>query len=215
MTTAINKSIKCDNCGSIIQVNIITSLNVTLNPELRKMTLEEDIFKFKCKNCGKGVKVIYPCLYHDMNSKFMIYYIPDSIRDFVKFDFLEFSDEFKETQKRIVDNLSKLKEEILIFENGLSDSIVYATKFALTQIIKSKMMCQCVRGYFYGKDEKSNELKFIFFVDGEILYKKIQFDVYKKLYETSYPDNKVVVPRNFVYINEKWSNNVITMVMNH
>lgn len=212
MITVINKAAKCDHCGYDVPINILNSVNVTLNPELRKMVLEEEIFKFKCTNCGNSIYALYPILYHDMTNKFMIYYIPESLMDNENFEFVHVYDEFNSTQKRIVNNLSTLKEEILIFENELSDTIVYATKFALTEIIKSKIKCQCLQGYFYGKDNYSDELKFIFLTGNDTIYKKIKLDVYNKLYETSYQDKKIVIPKEFVCINERWLSNVIEMV---
>lgn len=212
MITVINKVVKCDHCGCDVPINILSSVNVTLNPELRKMVLEGEIFKFKCTNCKNSINALYPILYHDMINKFMIYYIPESLVNDENFEFVQVYDELSSTQKRIVNNLSTLKEEILIFENELSDTIVYATKFALTQIIKAKIKCQCLKGYFYGKDIDSDKLKFIFMTGNDIIYKKVKSDVYNKLYETSYPDRKIVIPKEFVCINERWLSNVINMV---
>lgn len=184
MINTVNKNVTCENCGENLKITMINCVNVTLNPELRKMVLSGDLFCFHCDRCQKKIHVLYPFLYHDMNNDFMIYFCPDKVNEKFRTDFLQIYPEITNTLKRVVNSLSMLKEEIFIFENELLDNVVHTIKFALTQILKKESL-KSIEGYFYGLSRTKKDLKFIFFSDGEILYKKVRFDVYNELYKSN------------------------------
>ena len=177
----VNKNIQCNNCGQSLQIRIINSVNVTLEPELRKMILKESLFSYYCDHCKGKVKILYPFLYHDMENSFMIYFLPGNITKKADFKFLQFPPEIKKIPKRIVNDLPTLKEEILILEKNLSDRIIYDIKAALIQIFKDRYKFKSIKGYFYGLDQINQNLRFIFFIDKNVVYKKVGLNVYDKL----------------------------------
>ena len=50
------------------------SVNVTLDQEARESVLDESLFTWTCPSAAMSA-LSYPCLYHDMTNKFMIYLV--------------------------------------------------------------------------------------------------------------------------------------------
>ena len=205
MVNAVSKNIECGNCGKKLKVTMLNCINVTLNPKLRKMILKNDLFYFYCDRCKKKIRVLYPFLYHDMNNDFMIYFLPDEIKEKSETDFLQIYPEIINIPKRIVNSVSMLKEEILILENKLSDDVVYAIKFALTQILKKNSL-KSIEGYFYGLSKINKDLKFIFFIDKKVVYKKVNFDIYNELSQLN--ANKLE-ESNFIELDKTFKRKII------
>lgn len=62
----------CEKCGKEFFAERYDSINVTLDPELRKKFLSNELYLFKCPHCGNVHYKPYPVLYHDMEHKFMV-----------------------------------------------------------------------------------------------------------------------------------------------
>ncbi|MBP7176879.1 MAG: hypothetical protein KBA53_11795 [Thermoclostridium sp.] len=72
----------CPQCGSIQEVEIRDSLNVTSEPELRRRLFNADINIFTCESCDHKAIISVPLLYLDMNRQYCVqYYPPESIED--------------------------------------------------------------------------------------------------------------------------------------
>ena len=87
MSSISIKSLKCPNCNKEFEFGTYDSINVTLNPDLKKDVLNGNIFKCRCPNCNEEGPLIYPFLYHDMEKHFMIHlanYNDDNIKDILK-----------------------------------------------------------------------------------------------------------------------------------
>ena len=76
MSRTIKKEITCPACGEKADAKMWASVNVTLDQELRESVLDESLFTWTCPQCGHDALLSYPCLYHDMANKFMIYLVP-------------------------------------------------------------------------------------------------------------------------------------------
>jgi len=72
----------CPQCGSIQEVEIRDSLNVTSDPELRSRLFNADINIFNCESCSHRAIISVPLLYLDMGRRYCVqYYPPESIED--------------------------------------------------------------------------------------------------------------------------------------
>jgi len=76
MSMESRESIKCPKCGSDQEVIVWSSLNVTLDPELRARLFNGEINMFKCSKCRNKAFLNAPLLYHDMDRKFTVQYYP-------------------------------------------------------------------------------------------------------------------------------------------
>jgi len=81
------KEVTCPNCDQKQEQVIHSSINVSLNPELKQDLFDGNINRFECKYCSHNSVIPVPLLYHDMDRKFAVHYFSkDSIK---KEDFLE------------------------------------------------------------------------------------------------------------------------------
>lgn len=86
MSRAEVVEIDCPECGKKQKVTIWRTINVTLDPGLKKKLLEGHINHFECRSCGTrawlGGQFL---LYHDMDRRFMVYCCPPTSLDDPKF----------------------------------------------------------------------------------------------------------------------------------
>jgi FKBP-type peptidyl-prolyl cis-trans isomerase 2 len=68
--------IRCPKCGAEHDFAIWTRINTDLDPDLDKKVRSGELFRTVCPSCGQQIDVVYPCLYHQMKNKVMIYYAP-------------------------------------------------------------------------------------------------------------------------------------------
>ena len=66
----------CPKCGRKTKTEIWSTMNTQLNPEAKKKLLEGQINIFRCDNCSFETVVDASFLYHDMEKKFLVYYLP-------------------------------------------------------------------------------------------------------------------------------------------
>ena len=87
MSSMSPQVLKCPKCGKKQETILWDSINVTLDPDLKKKLYAGEINMFECKKCGEKAFVNSPLLYHDMTLKFCVqYYPPQSLgeADFFK-----------------------------------------------------------------------------------------------------------------------------------
>jgi len=75
MTQVKTETIKCQ-CGNDVEVVLHSSVNVTLNPELKEKIAERKINNFECPKCGNKNELVYQFLYNDMENKKQIWCYP-------------------------------------------------------------------------------------------------------------------------------------------
>lgn len=68
-------TIKCE-CGNDVKVVLHSSVNVTLNPELKEEITRRKINNFECPKCGNKNELIEPFLYNDMDKQKKIWCYP-------------------------------------------------------------------------------------------------------------------------------------------
>lgn len=131
--------IKCPKCGAEHDFEIWPRVNTDLDPVLKDKVKSGELFRTVCPSCGQPIDVVYPCLYHEMENRIMIYYAPgekamqDALAAFDEglgttekergFDAAK-----KGYRNRVVGSLYDLQEKIAIFEAGLDDRIVEICK---------------------------------------------------------------------------------------
>ncbi len=76
MSRKIKVHASCPYCGFRQAVSIYTSINVTLEPQLRKKVFDNALNRFTCRDCRKTSLVGINVIYHDMNKKFAVWFNP-------------------------------------------------------------------------------------------------------------------------------------------
>ncbi len=131
--------IRCPKCGAEHDFAIWTRINTDLDPDLDKKVRSGELFRTVCPSCGQQIDVVYPCLYHQMKNKVMIYYAPG--REAMAKAAEAFKDGLEEAgekrsfdarkegyRNRVVGSLYDLQEKIAVFASGLDDRVVEICK---------------------------------------------------------------------------------------
>lgn len=185
MSTNLSKQIHCPSCGKVSQTRMWPGIDGRANPEQRERILEESLFCWECPDCGYKMQLVYPCLYHDREKKFLILLDPNQKEQTLnKKAMAEHQPE--DAKKRMVNCVEELKEKILIFENGLNDAACELAKLAMLQTVENRLGVAPQKAYFSSVNEKNNQITFVFsFEDeeSEPLYQKTRYDVYRKALE--------------------------------
>ena len=112
MSSCHSEFIPCSRCGRKGDYIVWDSVNTERNPELADKIKDESLFEWTCPHCGHKEAVWYPCLYHDMKRRFMVYYCDDPKidvpRDLKGQDYL----------LRLTRTPEEFIEKILIMEQG-------------------------------------------------------------------------------------------------
>jgi translation initiation factor 2 beta subunit (eIF-2beta)/eIF-5 len=77
MSKLLTGTIECPQCQHSQIVGAYSSINVKLDPELKKQFLEQKLNLFKCEECGLEQPISTDLMYHDMENAFVVYLIPD------------------------------------------------------------------------------------------------------------------------------------------
>ena len=209
MSRTINKEITCPACEEKAAAKMWTSINVTLDQQLKESVLDESLFTWTCPQCGSDALLSYPFLYHDMANKFMVYLVPGAKQE--SLNDAEAESRYPElggVTKRLAADLNELKEKILIFENGLDDRAVELTKLAMAKVAQKKHNKELEKGYFCAKDPETGHLAFTFFVKGtgEPYHKTTRLEAYEKSKEVAKRySGQAVPPAGFLRIDAAWA----------
>lgn len=186
MSTQTSKDVGCPHCGAAVKTEMWPGINAQDSPDLRERLLGETLFDWTCPKCGYRARLLYPCLYHDRDRKFMIYLAPSGSPG--ELEAVNVSEKFPRlsaVKKRVVATLPRLKEKVLIFEAGLDDYAVELVKFALTDVMNEKYGKQAESCYFCYADEAEDRIGFSFVFAGEEtpVSRGTRLDAYEKSLE--------------------------------
>ncbi|MBO5179359.1 MAG: CpXC domain-containing protein [Clostridia bacterium] len=180
-------TLTCKECGHSQSFTMWNSVNVTLNPELNDKIKNQSLFKFRCEECGEEFTVEYPILYHDVNNKFMVQYLPDTAleEDVEKFekereDAKEVLDQFTNMgyKFRTVRTRGNLISKIYTFENSLNDLPVEFLKNVVYNESPAEQREKLVDICFEGIDEENKLMFILIYNDGNSLMCKIPKNTY-------------------------------------
>lgn len=72
MSKSFDNTIKCPVCSLSLDGTFYSSINVSVDPALKKNFFEREINWIKCTQCNTKVFVPIEFVYHDMDKKFMV-----------------------------------------------------------------------------------------------------------------------------------------------
>ena len=162
-------SLICPECGTLDEITVWETINVSLDPSLREKVLNKELFVHKCSKCGIEILIVSNILYHDMENKFMLNYneFPPSVTED---EGIEMPPEFRlndEYTYRCVYGYNNFREKILILENGLNDIVIERIKYIIKHLQPEKRLACDI--YFLridnsdAKDSEYGQLQFVAF----------------------------------------------------
>lgn len=185
MSNRITKKVCCPHCAEEVPTGMWSSIHAESSPELRTQILEETLFDWRCPACGYEAQLVYPCLYHDKERRFLLYIAPGCEDSAQQVDVEAEFPQLKSLRKRIVITPASLKEKILIFEADLDDRAVELVKLALASVVSRKNQRETTEGYFCFADPTENRIAFSFFLRGveQPIRQGTRLEVYQKSLE--------------------------------
>ena len=214
MPNKVTKAIVCPMCSELSKAEIYTSINPSVQKEIRKKALSGELFEFVCPSCSYSARLNYPLLYNDMKNRFMVYLIP-------KIDRFQLCDKelekkysnLRNINKRIVPTFNSFKEKLFIFESGLDDMAVELTKLAISQTVAKHLDIEEIKeGYLSMYDRETNTMGFTYFIgeDKEPYVQTARLEIYGKskgiIDKLAYKDKKL---QGFIKIDREWAENVL------
>ena len=74
--------LQCPQCGNTQETMVWSSLNVTMDPDLKDRLYAGEINVLECDDCGEKAWISAPLLYHDMTAQIYVqFYDPDLLDD--------------------------------------------------------------------------------------------------------------------------------------
>ena len=127
---------QCPHCSKKSELEIYSSINVSLDPSLKKKILDSSLFDWECPHCHETFNLLYGFLYHDMKDDYMIFFEPDEIpctelvkdSEMPEMPAMFNMDGYKFRQ---VHGLNRLKEKIHIIDAQLNDIAIELLKLYL------------------------------------------------------------------------------------
>ena len=167
MSEKIMKTVICPKCSEKSDAEIICSVNEKDMPDMKKSVLSDRFFKWKCPRCSFETQLFHPLLYNDIENGFMIYYIPQTKRRILADEKIEKEFADLDIKKRLVSNVSELKEKIALLDGHTDDMAMELAKHAVERIVEKTADMTVYEGYFLDMNKAENTVSFQFFVGAE------------------------------------------------
>lgn len=169
MSNSCDKRVICSHCGKESEFTVWSTINTEDNPHMKQAVRDRSAFFFTCPDCGEVMDVDYGCLYHEVESKLMIYYVQDA-------QAFTMAEKLFRGQKvpgqpalpdetdylyRIVVSQNQLVEKLAIFDAGCDDRIIECLKIIYASRIQSqKPELKADDVFFFTDNEGINRLMF-------------------------------------------------------
>lgn len=214
MENVREQEVECPECGKKHTVKMYERINVTENPHLKRSILKNELFMFRCPDCGIAMPMTYPCLIQDTERGYMVWYVPAFERTQMEkiFAFNDSgmqSDEYKDFnhyyRTRVVSNTNSLIEKMLIFDEDMDDRVVEVLKVMLAMQLQNKYKADTVRIILFERLADGNYALTALLKNHEPVTVAMDMDEYYKLY-TRHKDFLIEnTPAGFSIIQSKWA----------
>lgn len=173
MSRCSMEKITCPKCGCEADFTIWSSINTVLDPDMFEKVRTGEAFAFTCPECGNVADVDYGFLYHQMDARMMIYYVPEPSEVEKAYDMFRGDNKitgmFKEEQEnylyRIVRTKNELIEKLFIFDAGLDDRAIEIIKvFYAQKVLEEKPEISVDEIRF--EEAENNEIGLVFITEG-------------------------------------------------
>lgn len=78
MTTISRRNMFCPACYRRVTMTVYQTINVTLDSSLREKVFSDAVNRHTCEHCGFQIIATACLLYHDMERKFFVWYLPNA-----------------------------------------------------------------------------------------------------------------------------------------
>ena len=186
----------CSKCHKQTEIDIRQSINVALDPELKARVKDGSLFG--ARNLAK-----YQTLYHDPDSKLMVWLLPGeeqppkAVEEAVK--------ELEGYTLRRVKDVGELIEKVNIHDAGLEDTVLEMCKWVTRRELAAKNPASATAALkFLRMEGADNELVMAFPLDGQMQVVNVGFNVYEDARGILLRNPAVKPAPGFAEVNAAW-----------
>lgn len=168
----------CSHCQRTTQVETLPLINTALDPTLKSRVKDGSLFVWECPYCGTRNLLKYQTLYHDPDTKLMVWLLPEGHRP---------PREVEEAVKQLdgytlrrVQEAGDLIEKVNIHDATLEDTVMEMCKWVTRRELSAKnpgILDAKMR--FLRLEGPDNEIVMAFPLNGQMQVVNIGFNVYE------------------------------------
>lgn len=212
------QTVTCPECKHSFEFKIWNSINTMLNPEMKETVRNGEAFIYTCPKCGCRVRVVYPCLYHQMEDEIMIWLDPgddiektEALLEGRTDNFQEFlpGNAMESYQNRLVFSVEELREKLFILDAGFDDRIIELMKVHIRTKLMENLPETDLDQMYFMTTENGQHLFCVFLQDeqiGNILFDEGYYEGLSNVYTNYISDN------NKVIVNTGWAIDLIKQI---
>ena len=193
----------CSKCHKQTEIDVRQSINVALDPELKTRVKDGSLFLWECPYCGARNLARYQTLYHDPDSKLMVWLLPgeeqppQAVEEAVK--------ELEGYTLRRVKDVGELIEKVNIHDAGLEDTVLEMCKWVTRRELAAKNPAAATAALkFLRMEGADNELVMAFPLDGQMQVVNVGFNVYEDARDILLRNPAVRPAPGFAEVNAAW-----------
>lgn len=206
--------LKCPKCGKEQLVKRYESVNVTLNPEIKEKIKSGYFFVFECEECHVQIPMIYPCLFHDMENRHMVWLVPNCNEEQIEqINEINANNDIPKDftinyQNRIVKNSDSFREKVLIWDEGLDDRVMEILKIVYMSKVEDDLKNRKLINVLFEVLDSGYAFIFVF-EEGEPGMVNIDMDLYRSVTDTYMMKIKDNTPKDFSIVDGKWARGIL------
>ena len=193
----------CSHCQRTTQVETLQLINTALDPTLKSRVRDGSLFVWECPYCGTRNLLKYQTLYHDPDTKLMVWLLPDGHQP---------PREVEEAVKQLdgytlrrVQEAGDLIEKVNIHDATLEDTVMEMCKWVTRRelsaknpgILEAKMR-------FLRLEGPDNEIVMAFPLNGQMQVVNIGFNVYEDAHGILSRNPAVQPAPGFAVVDASW-----------
>ena len=195
--------VSCSKCRQQTQIDVCQRINVALDPEMKDRVRDGSLFVWECPYCGTRNLAVYQTLYHDPDTKLMVWLLPGdqepprAVEEAVK--------ELEGYTLRRVREVGELIEKVNIHDALLDDKVMEMCKWVTRRELAEKIpgiLDAPIK--FLRMEGADNELVLAFSINGQMQMVRIGFNVYEDARGILSRHPSVQEAPGFAEINAAW-----------
>ncbi len=193
----------CRSCSQEHKVEFWNRINVSENPELKEKVKDGSLFVWECPHCGTSNLISGQILYHDPESKLMVFVIPETFEK----QLAELSASLEGYTLRRVEDVGSLIEKVNIFDAGLDDCVIEMCKYVSRMELSSKEEGSAVSSAplkFFRISGPDHDLEFTYPSGGQMHGIALGFNVYEDCAGILRRNPQVKPASGFAKVDSSW-----------
>ncbi len=195
--------VSCNHCHRQTEIEVCQSINVALDPSLKARVKDGSLFVWECPYCGHRNLALYQTLYHDPETKLMVWLLPggqqppQAVEDAVK--------ELEGYTLRRVKEVGELIEKVNVHDAGLDDCVLEMCKWVTRRELSAKYPAAAQAALkFLRLEGADNDLVLAFPLDGQMQVVNVGFNVYEDARGILARNPSVKPADGFAQVNQDW-----------